>query len=84
MEDTETVWNTKQPHHHPKTLHTNVTYIMKVREEEVEINGTVSVKQGDNLGPILFFLLIQAVALTLDKKWNLLLPTFEIPTQERR
>ena len=43
---------------------------MKVGEEEVEIEGTVGVKQGDNLGPILFILLIQAVASTLDKKWN--------------
>ena len=43
---------------------------MKVGEKEVEINGTVGVKQGDNLGPILFILLIQAVASTLDKKWN--------------
>mmetsp|Transcript_15345 Transcript_15345/g.17248 ORF Transcript_15345/g.17248 Transcript_15345/m.17248 type:complete len:118 (+) Transcript_15345:209-562(+) len=43
---------------------------MKVGEEEVEIKGTVGVKQGDNLGPILFILLIQAVASTLDKKWT--------------
>ena len=41
-----------------KKLHNNVTYIMKVGGEEVEINGTVGVKQGDNLGPILFILLI--------------------------
>ena len=34
---------------------------MKVggEEEEVEIKGIVGVKQGDNLGPILFILLIQ-------------------------
>ena len=51
-----------------KKLHSNVTYIMKVGEEEVEIKGTVGVKQGDNLGPILFILLIQAVSSTLDKK----------------
>ena len=41
---------------------------MKVGEEEVEINGSVGVKQGDNLGPILFILLIQSVASALDKK----------------
>ena len=76
MEDTEIVWNTKQSHHHSEKLHSNVTYIMKVGEEEVEINGTVSVKQGDNLGPILFILLIQAVASTLDKKWNFVTPDF--------
>ena len=40
---------------------------MKVGEEEVEINETVGVKQGDNLGPILFILLIQDVTSTLDK-----------------
>ena len=41
---------------------------MKVGEEEVEIKGEVGVKQGDNLGPILFIILIQAVSTTLDKK----------------
>ena len=49
---------------------------MKVGEEEIEINGTVGVKQGDNLGPILFILLVQAVAPTLDKKWNFATPDF--------
>ena len=41
-----------------KKLHSNVTYIMKVGEEEVEIKGTVGVKQGDNIGLILFILFI--------------------------
>ena len=59
-----------------KKLHTNITYIMKVGDEEVEIEGTVGVKQGDNLGPILFILLIQAVASTLDKKWTFDTPNF--------
>ena len=59
-----------------KKLHTNITYIMKVGEEEVEIEGTVGVKQGDNLGPILFILLVQAVASTLDKKWTFDTPDF--------
>ena len=76
MEDTEVVWNTRQSHQHPKKLHTNVTYIMKVGEEEVEIEGTVGVKQGDNLGPILFILLVQAVASTLDKKWTFAIADF--------
>ena len=44
-----------------KKLHTNVTYVMKVGEKEVEIEGKVGVKQGDNLDPILFIILIQAV-----------------------
>ena len=50
-----------------KKLHTNITYVMKVGKEEVEIEGKVGVKQGDNLGPILFIILIQAVSTTLDK-----------------
>ena len=49
---------------------------MKVGEEEVEIKGAVGVKQGDNLGPILFILLIQAVASTLDTKWLFATPVF--------
>ena len=59
-----------------KKLHTNVTYIMKVGEEGVEINGTVGVKQGDNIDPILFILLIQAVSSTIDKKWTFAMPDF--------
>ena len=55
-------------------MHTNVTYIMKVEEEEVKINGSVGVKQGDNLGLILFILLIQTVVSTLDKKWTYATP----------
>ena len=58
-----------------KKLHTNVTYIMSVGEE-VEIEGAVGVKQGDNLGPILFIYLIQAVATTMDKKWTFATPDF--------
>ena len=50
---------------------------MKVGEqEEVKIKGTIDVKQGDNIGPILFIILIQAVLTTLDKKWNFAKPDF--------
>ena len=77
MENSEDVWNTKQSHHHPEKLHNNVTYIMKVGEKEVEINETVSVKQGDNFGLILCILLIQTVASTLDKKWTFAIPNFQ-------
>jgi len=45
-------------------------------EEEIEIKGTVGVKQGDNLGSILFIFLIQAVSTTLDKKQNFATPDF--------
>ena len=41
---------------------------MKVGEEEVKINGSVGVKQGDNIGLILLILLIQAVPSSLDMK----------------
>ena len=51
-----------------KKLHTNVTYIMKVGKEEVKINGSVGVKQGDNISLILLILLIKAAPSTLDKK----------------
>ena len=51
-----------------KKLHTNVKYLLRVGEEKVEIEATVGVIQGNNLGPILFIYLIQAVATTLDKK----------------
>ena len=36
--------------------------------KQVEIEATVGVIQGNNLGPILFIYLIQAVATTLDKE----------------
>lgn len=57
-------------------LHNNVTYIFQCGEEKVEIEGTVGVKQGDNLGPIVFIYLIKAVATMLDKKWNFRKPDF--------
>ena len=51
-----------------KKLHTNVKYLLRVGKEKVEIEATVGVIQGNNLGPILFIYLIQAVATTLDKE----------------
>ena len=77
MENSEAVWNTRQPHHHPKeTTHCCYVYY-ESGEEEVETEGTVGgIKQGDSVGPILFILLIQAVASTLDKKWSFATPDF--------
>ena len=49
---------------------------MKVGEEEFKINKSVSVKLGDNLGLMLFILLIQAVSSTLDKKRTFDTPNF--------
>jgi hypothetical protein len=48
-------------------LHDNIRYEMKVGTKKASINSTVGVKQGDNLGPILFIYLIQAVSTSLDK-----------------
>ena len=49
---------------------------MRVGEEEVEIPGTVGVKQRDNIGPILFIYFVQAVSASLDNKWNFTTPYF--------
>ena len=38
--------------------------------------STCGVKQGNNLGPILFIFMIQAVLTMLDKKWNFKTPDF--------
>lgn len=53
-----------------KKLHKDVTYQMKVGSETTKIKTTVGVKQGDNLGPILFIVLVNAVAASLNKKWK--------------
>jgi exonuclease III len=55
-------------------LYTNVTYHMNVAGKKKAFESTCGVKQGDNLGPILFIFMIQAVSTTLDKKWD-----FETP-----
>ncbi len=57
-------------------LYTDVTYHMNVAGKKKSFESTCGVKQGDNLGPILFIFVIQAVSITLDKKWNFQKPNF--------
>jgi Reverse transcriptase (RNA-dependent DNA polymerase) len=59
-----------------KKLHNNVQYIMQIGKKTTKVVSTCGVKQGDNLGPILFIYLIQAVSTTLDKKWKFSTPDF--------
>jgi hypothetical protein len=53
---------------------------LRRRDDPYENFGTKTesfgVKQGDNLGPILFIFVIQAVSITLDKKWTFQKPDF--------
>ena len=50
-------------------LYTHVHYLITVGKEKQKIIGTAGVKQGDNLGPILFIILVEAVSQTLDSHW---------------
>ena len=69
MENPEQIWGAKKKTITVlKKLHTNVKYLLRVGKEKVEIEATVGVIQGNNLGPILFIYLIQAVATMLDKE----------------
>ena len=51
-----------------KKFHINVKHLLRIGKEKVEIEATVGVIQGNNLGPILFIYLIRAVAIRLDKE----------------
>jgi hypothetical protein len=70
------IWNTAADDQSPKKLYTKVTYHMNVARKKNSSESTCGVKQGDNLGPILFIFMIQAVSMTLDKKWNFKTPDF--------
>jgi hypothetical protein len=57
-------------------LYNNVMYHMKIGGKKTIFLSTCGVKQGNNLGPILFIFLMQAVATTLDNKWTFQKPDF--------
>jgi hypothetical protein len=58
---------------HPKI---GLVYHMKIGGEKTKFLSTCGVKQGNNLGPILFIFLMQVVATTLDNKWTFQKPDF--------
>jgi Reverse transcriptase (RNA-dependent DNA polymerase)/Endonuclease-reverse transcriptase len=67
-----------------KKLHKNIQYVMKVGKKTTKVKSTCGLKQGDNLGPILFIYLIQAVSVTLDKKWEFDKPDFRRHGEKKR
>ena len=71
------IWNTQKTIEVLKKLHTNVTYQFKMGKKLTKIKGKIGLKQGDNLGPILFIMMVIAVAETLNKKWKFQKPTFQ-------
>jgi hypothetical protein len=54
----------------------NVTYHMNVTGEKKSFKSTCGGKTRQNLGPILFIFMIQAVLTMLDKKWDFETPDF--------
>lgn len=59
-----------------RKLHTDVMYQLAVGDHKARIPSTVGVIQGDNLGPILFIILMNAVAETLNKIRTFATPDF--------
>jgi hypothetical protein len=59
-----------------QNLYTNVTYHMNEAGKKSAFESTCGVKQGDNLGPILFIFMIRAVSTMLDKNGTLKPPIF--------
>jgi hypothetical protein len=57
-------------------LYAKVTYHMNVDGRKKSFEITCGVKQGNNLGPILFLFMIQAISTTMDKKWDFKTPDF--------
>ncbi|MHA7927757.1 MAG: reverse transcriptase domain-containing protein, partial [Marinobacter sp.] len=53
-----------------RRIYNNVMVRLTIGDEVLEIPYTIGVQQGDNMAPLLFIFLMQAVAETLDKKWT--------------
>ena len=50
-------------------LHKNCTVKLKIGDTDIQFDSTIGVKQGDNLAPILFLFMMQAVMETLKPIW---------------
>jgi hypothetical protein len=51
-------------------LYSNLTVILKIGKEKAEINQGVGVRQGDNLSPVIFLLIMAAFSEILEAKWT--------------
>jgi hypothetical protein len=80
----ELLWKTMEKLGVPKKLiqviqklYEKVEYHMNLLGKKTSFMSSCGVKQGDNLGPILFLLyIVQAVVTTLDDKWQFTKPDF--------
>ena len=66
-----------------KKLYRNFKIKIKVGKEKTLIDYSTGVKQGDNLAPILFIIVMQFLAELLGKKWkenNIYMPSFNHDT----
>jgi hypothetical protein len=57
-------------------LYEKVEYHMNLLGKKTSFMSSCGVKQGNNLGPILFLYIVQAVVTTLDDKWQFTKPDF--------
>ena len=51
-------------------LYSDLHVTLKIGKESTDINQTVGVRQGDNLSPVIFLLVMTAFSEILDKKWE--------------
>ena len=51
-------------------LYTDLAVVLKIGKEKLEINQTTGVRQGDNLSPIIFLLIMAAFSETIEAKLN--------------